>query len=83
MLLAQHTTVLRRIYRKPIDIIEEITTGLFCGPAGMADLILVNSKFTASTFANTFKLLDARGVKPAVLHPAVNVDQFDKPCTSK
>ncbi len=28
LLLAQHTTVLRRIYRKPIDFIEEITTGL-------------------------------------------------------
>ena len=28
LLLAQHTTVLRRIYRKPIDFIEEMTTGL-------------------------------------------------------
>ncbi|KAL7218377.1 hypothetical protein ACSBR2_011612 [Camellia fascicularis] len=72
LLLAQHTTILRRIYRKPIDFIEEVTTG-------MADLILVNSKFTASTFPNTFKQLDARGIKPAVLYPAVNVDQFDKP----
>ncbi|KAA8525127.1 hypothetical protein F0562_007009 [Nyssa sinensis] len=48
LLLAQHSTFLRMIYRKPIDYIEEMTTG-------MADLILVNSKFTASTFANTFK----------------------------
>ncbi|KAK9275162.1 hypothetical protein L1049_022421 [Liquidambar formosana] len=72
LLLAQHTTVLRRIYRKPIDVIEEMTTG-------MADLILVNSKFTASTFANTFKHLDARGIQPAVLYPTVNVDQFNKP----
>ncbi|KAK9269049.1 hypothetical protein L1049_000817 [Liquidambar formosana] len=72
LLLAQHTTVLRRIYRKPIDVIEEMTTG-------MADLVLVNSKFTASTFANTFKHLDARGIQPAVLYPTVNVDQFDKP----
>ncbi|KAL6974854.1 Hexosyltransferase [Sarracenia purpurea var. burkii] len=76
MLLAQHTTVLRRIYRKPIDFLEEMTTG-------MADLILVNSKFTASTFANTFKHLVARGIKPAVLYPAVNVDQFDEPRDSK
>lgn len=29
LLLAQRTTILRRIYRKPIDFIEEITTG-FC-----------------------------------------------------
>ncbi|XP_058221484.1 uncharacterized protein LOC131331508 isoform X5 [Rhododendron vialii] len=72
LLLAQHTTILRQIYRKPIDFIEEVTTG-------MADLILVNSRFTASTFAGTFKHLHARGIKPAVLYPAVNVQQFDKP----
>nr|XP_048321395.1 alpha-1,3/1,6-mannosyltransferase ALG2-like isoform X2 [Ziziphus jujuba var. spinosa]XP_048321396.1 alpha-1,3/1,6-mannosyltransferase ALG2-like isoform X2 [Ziziphus jujuba var. spinosa] len=76
LLLAQHTTFLRRIYRKPIDFIEEMTTG-------MADLILVNSKFTASTFASTFKHLDAQGIRPAVLYPAVNVDQFDEPSSSK
>lgn len=49
----------------------------------MADLILVNSKFTASTFAKTFKNLDARGIKPDVLYPAVNFDQFDEPHASK
>lgn len=76
LLLAQHSTILRRLYRKPIDFIEEITTG-------MADLILVNSRFTASTFASTFKNLDARGIKPAVLYPAVNVDQFEKPNSTK
>ncbi|KAL2944539.1 Alpha-1 3/1 6-mannosyltransferase ALG2 [Bienertia sinuspersici] len=69
LLLAKHTTLLRKIYRKPIDFIEERTTG-------MADLVLVNSKFTAATFANTFKHLDAGGVRPSVLYPAVNVDQF-------
>ncbi|CAH8319006.1 unnamed protein product [Eruca vesicaria subsp. sativa] len=46
---------------------------------GMADMILVNSNFTASTFANTFKRLHARGSHPAVLYPAVNTDQFNKP----
>ncbi|KAH1120782.1 hypothetical protein J1N35_003942 [Gossypium stocksii] len=76
LLLAQHTTLLRRIYRKPLDIIEELTTG-------MADMILVNSRFTASTFTKTFKHLHARGIKPAVLHPAVNVNQFDKPRSFK
>lgn len=49
----------------------------------MADLILVNSKFTASTFASTFKRLDARGIQPAVLYPAVNLDQFNQPSSSK
>lgn len=75
LLLAKHTTALRRIYRKPIDFVEERTTG-------MADLILVNSKFTASTFASTFKYLHSRGVRPAVLYPAVNVDQFAEPDAS-
>ncbi|VVA26224.1 PREDICTED: alpha-1 [Prunus dulcis] len=75
LLLAQHTTILRRIYRKPIDFIEEMTTGI-------ADKILVNSKFTASMFAKTFKRLHARGVQPAVLYPAVNVNQFDEPTNS-
>ncbi|GFP94640.1 alpha-1 3/1 6-mannosyltransferase alg2 [Phtheirospermum japonicum] len=76
VLLAQRTTFLRRIYRTPIDFLEEITTG-------MADLILVNSKFTASTFAKTFTRLNSRGVRPAVLYPAVNVDQFDEPNATK
>ncbi|CAK7327686.1 unnamed protein product [Dovyalis caffra] len=76
LLLAEHTTVLQRLYRKPIDFIEEITTG-------MSDMILVNSKFTASMFANTFKHLHARGIQPAILYPAVNVDQFDVPHSYK
>ncbi|CAL1374045.1 unnamed protein product [Linum trigynum] len=76
LLLAQHTTALRRLYRKPIDFLEEITTG-------MAEVILVNSKFTASTFARTFKHLHARGIQPAVLYPAVNVEQFEEPHSFK
>ncbi|KAI7752005.1 hypothetical protein M8C21_029937, partial [Ambrosia artemisiifolia] len=72
LLLAKHTTLARKIYRAPINYLEQLTTG-------MADLILVNSKFTASTFAATFKRLDSRGIKPAVLYPAVNVDQFTQP----
>lgn len=70
LLLAKHTSRLRRLYRAPIDWVEEKTTG-------MADCVLVNSKFTASTFASTFKTLHARGMRPEVLYPAVNVDQFN------
>ncbi|CAN0896149.1 Alpha-1,3/1,6-mannosyltransferase ALG2 [Linum grandiflorum] len=76
LLLAQHTTALRRIYRKPIDFMEEITTG-------MADMVLVNSKFTASTFARTFRNLHSRGIRPEVLYPAVNLDQFNEPHSFK
>ena len=39
MLLTQRRTFLKRLYRGPIDWLEEKTTG-------MADTILVNSKFT-------------------------------------
>ncbi|XP_010907187.1 uncharacterized protein [Elaeis guineensis] len=74
LLLAKHTTMLRRIYRRPIDMIEEATTG-------MADLLLVNSRFTASTFARTFHHLHSKGFEPAVLYPAVNVEQFNGPCS--
>ncbi|PUZ48656.1 hypothetical protein GQ55_7G263300 [Panicum hallii var. hallii] len=76
LLLAQHTTMLRRLYRKPIDMIEEATTG-------MANLILVNSKFTAATFARTFCGLHARGIEPGVLYPAVSVEQFHEPLAYK
>ncbi|KAL6634938.1 hypothetical protein ACP70R_027609 [Stipagrostis hirtigluma subsp. patula] len=69
---SNHTTILWKLYRRPIDMIEEVTTG-------MADLILANSKFTASTFSSTFHGLHARGIKPAVLYPAVSVEQFDEP----
>ncbi|RXI03271.1 hypothetical protein DVH24_003923 [Malus domestica] len=48
----------------------------------MADKILVNSKLTASMFAKKFKHLDARGIEPAVLYPAVNVNQFNEPANS-
>nr|XP_029120031.1 alpha-1,3/1,6-mannosyltransferase ALG2 isoform X3 [Elaeis guineensis] len=76
LVLAQHTTALRRTYRKPVDMIEEATTG-------MADVILVNSRFTALTFASTFQRLHLRGIQPAILYPAVNVEQFDGPCNYK
>ncbi|KAE8713028.1 putative beta-1,3-galactosyltransferase 14-like [Hibiscus syriacus] len=46
-------------------------------------MILVNSRFTASTFAKTFKHLHARGIRPDVLYPAVNVNQFDEPRSFK
>ncbi|KAL2651401.1 hypothetical protein R1flu_019529 [Riccia fluitans] len=69
MLLAQHTTSLRKIYRKPLDWLEETTTG-------KADLVLVNSEFTATTFGETFKSLHSKGIRPSVLYPAVDVRQF-------
>ena len=66
-LLTRRDTMLKSLYRAPIDYLEEKTTG-------MADTLLVNSKFTASIFRHTFKTLD---VEPAVLYPSLNTDKFD------
>jgi hypothetical protein len=40
---------------------------------GAADLILVNSNFTAGVFGDTFSRLSRQGVQPAVLYPAVAI----------
>ena len=42
-LLTKRETTLKYLYRLPIDWLEEISTGL-------ADVVVVNSKFTASVF---------------------------------
>lgn len=68
-LLTQRKSWLKSLYRKPIDWLEEKTTG-------MADTVLVNSKFTAGVFHDTFKSLS---VVPDVLYPSLNVSQFDQP----
>lgn len=67
-LLAQHQSVLRKLYRLPFDKFEEWTTGL-------ADTIVVNSKFTRSVFENTFPALKA--ITPEVLYPCVDTAQHD------
>lgn len=66
MLLAKSTTRLRKLYRKPIDWLEETTTG-------QADHVLVNSEFTLTTFAKTFTALHRKGIKPSILYPAVDM----------
>lgn len=67
-LLTDRRTFLKKLYRMPIDYIEEVTTG-------MADEILVNSKFTAGIFDSTFRRLSQR-VRPKVLYPAINFSQY-------
>jgi hypothetical protein len=66
LLLTHRASLLKALYRAPLDALEQAATG-------SADLILVNSRFTAGVFAATFERLAARGVAPAVLHPAVAV----------
>ncbi|XP_023671315.1 alpha-1,3/1,6-mannosyltransferase ALG2 [Paramormyrops kingsleyae] len=67
-LLTQRHSALKRIYRAPIDRVEEITTG-------MADCVLVNSRFTAGVFKRTFASL--AGVRTDVLYPSLNPATFD------
>ncbi|XP_061771684.1 alpha-1,3/1,6-mannosyltransferase ALG2 isoform X1 [Nerophis ophidion] len=69
-LLTQRTSTLKKLYRAPIDFLEEYTTG-------MADLILVNSQFTAGIFRETFRSL--MGVQTDVLYPSLNTRTFDQP----
>ncbi|XP_050400955.1 alpha-1,3/1,6-mannosyltransferase ALG2 [Patella vulgata] len=70
MLLTQRTSFLKKLYRRPIDWLEEKTTG-------MADCVLVNSKFTAGVFHDTFKSLSH--IQPQVLYPIPDFSAFDKP----
>ncbi|KAH3694891.1 alpha-1,3/1,6-mannosyltransferase ALG2-like [Dreissena polymorpha] len=70
MLLAKHDSLLKRIYRAPLDLLEEWTTGL-------AHVVLVNSKFTASVFKKTFRSLSS--CEPAVLYPIPDFSAFQKP----
>ncbi|KAK9868927.1 hypothetical protein WJX84_011094 [Apatococcus fuscideae] len=66
MLLATRAQGMRQVYRRPLDGLEEWSTG-------KADLCLVNSRFTQGVFANTFKSLARKGVQPEVLYPAVRI----------
>ncbi|XP_006863256.1 PREDICTED: alpha-1,3/1,6-mannosyltransferase ALG2 [Chrysochloris asiatica] len=74
LLLTKRESFLKRLYRTPIDWIEEYTTG-------MADCIVVNSRFTANVFKNTFKTLS--GIDPDVLYPSLNVTSFDSAVPEK
>ncbi|GFH11413.1 alpha-1,3 1,6-mannosyltransferase ALG2 [Haematococcus lacustris] len=66
MLLAERRSAIKRLYRAPLDWVEQHTTG-------QADLVLVNSRFTAGIFASTFQRLAKRKLEPQVLYPAVAV----------
>jgi len=67
LLLSTGRTWLKTLYRAPLDWLEEVTTGL-------ANTILVNSKFTGGVFRNTFLRLGH--LKPAVLYPSLAVQGF-------
>ncbi|KAI8979966.1 alpha-1,3/1,6-mannosyltransferase ALG2 [Pilobolus umbonatus] len=67
-LLSQRTSKLKELYRVPIDLLEEWTTG-------MADTIAVNSNFTSSVFKSSFPALTKT---PKVLYPPINFSAYDR-----
>ena len=76
-LLATRNSFLKKLYRMPFDMIEEITTAC-------ADKILCNSKFTLGVFRKNFTFL--RGVSNVdVLHPATKfkIAKSPPPITKK
>lgn len=66
-LLTERNTILKQVYRLPIDFIEEYSINC-------ADTIVVNSHFTSSVVRRTFKRLKNRPL--IVLHPCVDVKAF-------
>ena len=66
LLATKASSPLRRLYRAPVNFLEEFSTGLAHG-------VVVNSRFTADVFAKTFASLYRKGTHPAVVYPAVAV----------
>lgn len=69
LLCTKRESLIKRLYRAPIDWIEELTTSA-------ADKIVVNSRFTAGVFRQAFTSIKR---DPDVLYPAINVDKFVPP----
>lgn len=67
-LLSSQAGLLKRLYRTPLNWLEEQTIG-------QADKVLVNSKFTLRVFQDTFRRLR---VVPDVLYPSLHTQYFDQ-----
>jgi len=67
-LLAKPGSALKKLYRGPLNWLEEYTTN-------QAKTIFVNSKYTAGVFMDTFKSASRR---PDVLYPSLVTTTFDK-----
>jgi alpha-1,3/alpha-1,6-mannosyltransferase len=69
LLCTDRGSALKRLYRRPIDALEERTTAA-------ADMVVVNSRFTAGIFRESFPSISA---SPDVLYPPINADNFVPP----
>ena len=66
-LLAARASCVKRVYRLPFDVVEEVTTAV-------ADRVLVNSIFTQRVYDRTFRLGLVR--RATVLYPCVRLEGF-------
>ncbi|GAV53281.1 hypothetical protein ZYGR_0AI05650 [Zygosaccharomyces rouxii] len=62
-LLAQRTSLIKKLYRLPFDLFEQFTMSA-------ADCVVVNSHFTKSIYHKTFQLLKG---EPDVIYPCVDL----------
>lgn len=67
MLLSTRTSLLKRLYRAPFDLLEEYSTRA-------AHVVFVNSEFTADTVMATFRSMRQR---PRVLNPTLAVGAME------
>lgn len=72
-LLAARDLPLKRLYRMPLDRLEEATTA-------RADSVLVNSRFTLGVFQRTFRRVQKQ---PDVLYPSINTAAIDRAGTMR
>ncbi|KAH9911684.1 mannosyltransferase [Epithele typhae] len=66
-------SLLKRIYRLPMDFVEETTTK-------QADTILANSRFTAGVFR---RHMPSIRVTPRVVYPGINIEMYKPPKISQ
>lgn len=67
LLLTTRTNILKKLYRFPIDYLEQLTTS-------QADCIVVNSLYTQQMFHTSFTKIKQ---KPEILYPAINFKKYD------
>ncbi len=73
LLCVVRSSSLKRFYRRPLDWIEQYTTGL-------ANVVAVNSEFTSTVFKEAFPQISIE-VKNrlCVLYPPINFDRYEFP----
>ncbi|KIP07479.1 glycosyltransferase family 4 protein [Phlebiopsis gigantea 11061_1 CR5-6] len=65
--IRRNGSLLKRLYRFPVDKLEEVTTS-------QADVILANSEFTARVFKTHFPTIRTT---PTVVYPGINLAAYD------